>query len=109
MRFTQADLLEFTTTPDYREKAWPGDYWPSGDAGPGEFESVRAAFLDDLDALVRLAETADLLAELPWAPGYTPLRELLLAADHTAYHLGEVVALRRRLGLWPPDGGSDVG
>ena len=51
-----------------------------------------------------LAHTADLFAELPWAPGYTPLRELLLAADHNGYHLGQVVALRRRLGLWPSGG-----
>jgi uncharacterized damage-inducible protein DinB len=104
LRFTQADILEFTTSASYQEKAWPDAYWPGADARPGEFETARRAFLDDLDRLVRLAEDegTDLFAELPWAPGYTPLRELLLAADHNAHHLGQVVALRRRLGLWPP-------
>lgn len=102
LRFTQADILEFTTRADYAEKSWPDDYWPDADAGADDFEAARAAFLRDLDALVALAESADLFGELPWAPGYTPLRELLLAADHNAHHLGQVVTLRRQLGLWPP-------
>lgn len=103
LRFTQADILEFTTRADYAEKAWPDAYWPDEDAAPGEFDAARASFLHDLDALVALAEDADLFSELAWAPGYTPLRELLLAADHNAHHLGQVIALRRQLGLWPPD------
>ncbi|MDT7857737.1 DinB family protein [Rubrivirga sp. S365] len=105
LRFTQADILEFVRSPGYRTKDWPADYWPDRPAPPhgSEWEATRQAFLADLDALVALAETGDLFAELDHAPGYTLLRELLLAADHAAYHLGQVVALRRRLGLWPPD------
>ena len=102
LRFTQADILEFSRSAAYRDKDWPGDYWPDGPAPPGAWDGTAAAFLADRDALVGLAETGDLTAELEWAPGYTLLRELLLAADHNAYHLGQVVALRRRLGLWPP-------
>ena len=101
LRFTQADLLEFSRSSGYREKDWPADYWPDGPAPPGAWDAARRSFLADLDALVALAETGDLTAELGHAPGYTLLRELLLAADHNAYHLGQVVALRRRLGLWP--------
>ena len=103
LRFTQADILEFSRGASYRDKAWPGDYWPDGLAD-GAWDAECAAFLADLDTLVGLAETGDLVAEFEHAPGYTLLRELLLVADHNAYHLGQVVALRRRLGLWPPDG-----
>ncbi|WP_420455122.1 DinB family protein [Rubrivirga sp.] len=105
LRFTQADILEYATDPGYRDKTWPADYWPDGDAGPDDWDAARDAFRTDLDALAALAETADLTAELAWAPGYTVLRQVLLAADHNAHHLGQVVALRRQLGLWPPDGG----
>ena len=97
LRFTQADILAFCVDPDYASPRWPNAYWP--DAPGDDWDAQRNTFLADLDALVELAETADLLAELPWAPGYTVLRELMLAADHTAYHLGQVVALRRALGI----------
>ena len=103
LRFTQADILEFVAG-DYAEKAWPDDYWPERPAGPGDWGRSAAAFLAGLDALAALAQTADLTAELAHAPGYTVLREVMLAADHNAHHLGQVVALRRLLGLWPPPG-----
>lgn len=103
LRFTQADILEFVRSAAYREKDWPGDYWPDADGTPDGWAETCRAFLDDQRALVDLVERGDLVAELDHAPGYTLLREALLAADHAAYHLGQVVALRRRLGLWPPD------
>lgn len=108
LRFTQADILEFCHG-DYAEKEWPDGYWPDGDASDDDWEAARTAFLADLDELVAMAEdeAADLFAEFDHAPGYTLLRELLLAADHTAYHLGQVVALRRQLGLWPPPDPED--
>ena len=102
LRVAQADILEFTTSADYRDKQWPDDYWPDWGAQTVEWDTARRSFLADLDALATLAETADLTAELPHAPGYTPLRQILLAADHNAHHLGQVVDVRRALGLWPP-------
>ena len=102
--FTQSDILEFSRSPAYRAKEWPADYWPDRDGTTETWNRTLGAYLDDRDALIDLARSGDLTGELPWAPGYTLLRELLLAADHAAYHLGEVVALRRRLGLWPPGG-----
>ncbi len=102
LRMAQADILEFATSADYQDKDWPAAYWPERDAAAGDWDRQRAAFLADLDALADLARTADLTAELAWAPGYTPLRQILVAADHNAHHLGQVVALRRHLGLWPP-------
>ncbi len=101
LRFAQADILEFVRG-DYHDKDWPADYWPERDASADDWRQSRAGFFRDLDALVDLVQTADLTAELPHAPGYTVLRQVLLAADHNAYHLGQIVALRRLLGLWPP-------
>ena len=102
LRYAQADLLEYATAADYASKDWPADYWPDGPAGPDDWDREKAAFLRDLGALVTLAETTDLTAELDHAPGYTALRQILVAADHNSHHLGQVIALRRQLGLWPP-------
>ena len=103
LRIAQADILEFATDADYVSKAWPDDYWPAADAALGDWAAALDAFLSDLDALATLAETGDLYAELGHAPGYTLLRQVMLAADHNSHHLGQVVQLRRELGLWPPD------
>jgi len=102
--FSQHDILVFSINPDYQEPAWPADYWPAVEATPESWADTTRAFFDDLDKLVRLVESpeTDLLAELDHAPGYTLLREALLAADHNAHHLGEVIALRRLLGIWEP-------
>ena len=99
LRFTLRDLLDFCRDPDYAEPAWPEAYWPAADGD--DYLDIVQTFHADTSAMADLARTADLTAELPWAPGYTVLREVLVAADHAAYHLGAAVALRRRLGLWP--------
>jgi DinB superfamily len=104
IRRTQADILEFCG-PDYEEKSWPDDYWPespeppSGAAWSASIEQIRR----DRGALQKLArdEGRDLTAALPTGKGQTLLRELILAADHTAYHVGELVVVRRLLGQWP--------
>ncbi len=100
--FTQHDILVFVQNPDYEGHAWPDAYWPDGDATPTSWADTTRAFCSDLDRLVALVEdeATDLFAELAWAPGYTLLRQALLAADHNAHHLGQIVALRRMLGLW---------
>lgn len=102
--FTQHDILVFVQNPDYPGAEWPSDYWPETDATPEAWDNTCQAFRSDLDRLVALVEdeATDLLAELAWAPGYTLLREVLLAADHNAHHLGEVIVLRRLLGIWEP-------
>ena len=101
LRFTLADILLFVRDPDYAEPAWPDAYWPAHAGDADAYAAEVAAFLADTEALDELTRTAALTAELPHAPGYSILREILVAADHAAYHLGEAVALRRRLGLWP--------
>lgn len=100
--FTQHDILVFCLNPDYAPHDWPDAYWPTIEATPASWADTRQAFLGDLEKLVRLVESpeTDLFAELDHAPGYTLLREVLLAADHNAHHLGEVIVVRRLLGLW---------
>ncbi len=104
LRLAQHDILDFCVNSHYEEMEWPADYWPADPAPPGPAawdESVRAC-LADRAALQALAADpkADLFARIPHGTGQTILRELLLAADHAAYHVGELVAVRRMLGAW---------
>ena len=101
MRIAQEDILDFSRNPKYREKKFPDDYWPSADAPPSEEAWDRSIqqFQKDLKAMQELiADTKhDLLAKIPHGQGQTLLREALLVADHNAYHLGQVVFLRKML------------
>ena len=104
MRRTQHDILEFCRNPNYVEPRWPDDYWPATDAPPSSaaWDESIAAFRRERDALKLVATdaTVDLFATIPHGSGQTYLRELLLIADHNAYHLGQLVAVRRLLGAW---------
>jgi uncharacterized damage-inducible protein DinB len=104
MRIAQADILDFSVNPHYEERlTWPGDYWPVARAprSGAEWTRALAAYRRDLAAMKALAtDTPDLAAPIPHGTGQTYLRELLLLADHTAYHVGQIVALRRQLGIW---------
>jgi hypothetical protein len=103
LRIAQHDILDFSLNPDYREKRWPDDYWPA--AAPPTVtawdESV-AAYRRDLAAMQALARDPkiDLFARIPHGSGQTYLREILLVVDHAAYHLGQLVLVRRLLGIW---------
>jgi uncharacterized damage-inducible protein DinB len=105
MRITQHDILDFCVNPKYEEMSWPDDYWPAS-AEPSSAkawtESVEQ-FKRDRSALQRLGRdpAIDLEDPIPHGKGQTYLRELLLVADHTAYHLGELIVVRRLLGAWP--------
>ena len=104
VRIAQADILEFCRSAKYREKKWPDDYWPASRAPrhAAAWNQSLAATRRDRKAFQRLAadKTIDLTAAIPHGTGQTYLREILLAADHTAYHVGQIVALRRQLGIW---------
>jgi hypothetical protein len=104
LRITQHDILDFCRNPNYKELDWPDDYWPAA-AGPASGsawdKSVRQ-FRHDRKELQQLAmdTTVDLGARIPHGSGQTYLRELVLAADHATYHIGELVLVRRLLGVW---------
>jgi hypothetical protein len=106
MRIAQADILEFCVDPHYvHERAWPDDYWPKDPAPPTAraWTKAIAAFKADRDAMKTIArKQRDLFALVPTGQGgQTYLRAILLAADHNAYHLGQLVAVRRAIGAWP--------
>jgi hypothetical protein len=104
LRIAQWDILDFCRNAEYNERKWPDEYWPKTAAPPDEKEwgeSVKA-FRNDLKAMCDLVadERTDLFAKIPHGDGQTILREALVVADHNAYHLGELVLLRRLLGAW---------
>jgi hypothetical protein len=105
LRITQHDILDFCINPNYTELTWPDDYWPRS-AGPDTpsawAESIRH-FQRDREGLQKLSTNLDLDLEskIPHGSGQTYLRELLLAADHAAYHIGELIVVRRLLQSWP--------
>ncbi|MEX2262049.1 MAG: DinB family protein [Bryobacteraceae bacterium] len=105
MRMAQHDILDFCVNPDYAEMKWPDDYWPRDEAPPNEkaWEKCVRDFRKDLSAMEALVtdHKRDLLAPIPHGEGQTLLREALLVADHNAYHLGQLVLLRRLLNVWP--------
>jgi uncharacterized damage-inducible protein DinB len=104
LRITQHDILDFSRNPQYAELSWPEDYWPDSAVPPDAdaWDRSVAAFHADRDALQALAADAevDLFARIPHGQGQTYLREILLAADHAAYHIGQLVLVRRLLGAW---------
>jgi hypothetical protein len=101
MRMAQADILDFSRNPKYKEKKFPDDYWPSTETPPSEEAWAQSIlhFQNDMQEMQELvAETRhDLLAKLPHGSGQTLLREVLVVADHNAYHLGQLVFLRKML------------
>lgn len=104
LRIAQEDILQFCIDPAYRERNWPDDYWPTNPTPPSvsAWDESIARFRKDREALKQLAlnPNIDLMGKVPSGTDHTYLRELLLVADHTAYHLGELVVVRRALGAW---------
>ena len=104
MRLAQWDILEFSRNPKHVSPDLPSGYWPKTQAPPNTAawnESIRE-FHRDLKAMQDLVANpkTDLFARIAWGDGQTILREVLLLADHDAYHLGQFVDLRRLLGAW---------
>jgi uncharacterized damage-inducible protein DinB len=103
MRLCQLDILEFCRNPAYQEPPME-DYWPKTVAPPtsSSWDESISSFLNDREALKKMAADPriDIFAAIPHGAGQTYLREILLVADHNAYHLGQLVAVQRLLGCW---------
>ena len=104
LRITQADLLAYLQSPTYAPPAWPDDYWPKEPEPPTHAawdEAVAAvqAGRGRLKALVRGLPNPT--APIPWGGAHTYLRTILVAMDHEAYHVGQIVLVRQLLGAWP--------
>jgi len=104
LRITLWDILEFSRSPKHVSPAWPSGYWPPTQTPPNEkaWNKSAAEFRRLMEGMVGLVEddSLDLFAPIQHGDGQTILREMLLAADHNAYHLGQLVEVRRSLGAW---------
>jgi hypothetical protein len=99
LRIAQWDILDFSRNANYKEMKWPDDYWPKNEGTAESWKRSVKQILADLQAMRDLVadEKTDLFAKIPWGDGQTILREVLLIADHNAYHLGQIILLRRIL------------
>jgi len=104
IRIAQWDILEFSRNKKHVSPKWPEGYWPKAAAPPTAAAWTKSIqqFRRDLKAMQTLVENpkTDLFAKIPWGDGQTILREALLVADHNAYHLGQLLDVRRLLGAW---------
>ncbi|HVI10617.1 MAG TPA: DinB family protein [Candidatus Binatia bacterium] len=104
LRLAQWDILEFSINPKYKAHKWPEDYWPKSEApaNAAAWDKSIREFRRDLKSMQDLVANpkTDLFALIPWGEGQTILREAMLLADHNAYHIGQLVDVRRLLGAW---------
>jgi hypothetical protein len=104
LRIAQWDIMEFSRHPGHKSPEFPSGYWPTKPAPPDEkaWDKSVAAFHRDLKSFCDLItdESTDLFARIPHGDGQTILKEALVLADHNAYHLGQLVLVRRLLGAW---------
>lgn len=104
IRRTQNDILNFIINPKYKELEWPKDYWPERDekATQKDWDKTITSFRKDLKALEKIVANpkTDLFAKIKWGEGQTILREILLVADHSAYHIGEFAIMRQTMNTW---------
>lgn len=104
MRIAQWDILDFCRNPKYAPLDFPSGYWPHGNSPPDSKAWAKSVknFRGDLVAIQEMVADPriDLFAAIPHGEGQTIVREALLVADHNAYHLGQLVVLRRLLGAW---------
>jgi hypothetical protein len=104
LRFALLDILDFSRNPDYQEPNWPDDYWPKekAPADQAALDKSIQAIKTGMEEMIRLVEDPDndLYTPFPHGNGQTLLREAMLVAEHNAYHLGQIVLMRRLLGEW---------
>ena len=105
MRICQWDILEFIRSPEYKSPSWPKGYWPAKgeSADENKWNKTLGNFRADLSSVENLLgdSSTNLYQPIPHSPEYNIFREILLIADHNAYHLGELVVLRKALSIWP--------
>ena len=102
IRITQWDMLEFSKDGSHQSPDWPDNYWPKETAPKDDNtwnQTVKQIDLDR-DELINLVKTGDLFTKIPHGDGQNILREALQAADHNAYHIAEIIVIRRLLGAW---------
>lgn len=109
IRIAQHDILRYTMEANWQSPDWPSGYWPAVPSSKGPdlteegWNTTIEQLRQDLDEVIKIVQDpkTDLTAEIPHAREHTYLREILLVADHNAYHLAQIVAIRKALGDWP--------
>jgi len=102
IRIAQWDMLEFSKDGRHKSPKWPDDYWPKETAPKSEQEwkDCLKQIDEDLKAFIELVESEDLFEQIPHGDGQNILREALQIADHNAYHVAEIIVIRRLLNAW---------
>ena len=102
LRLAQRDILDFTVNPEYQSKSWPDNYWPKDKGDAEKWKNSVKNFLDDRKEIEAMLEDSavDLYSPIPYAPDYTIFREIVIVIDHNSYHTGQLLSLRRALGIW---------
>jgi hypothetical protein len=104
IRISQNDILDFITNPNYQDKSWPKDYWPDPKtvATASDWQLTIESFHKDQQALVDLIHdpTTNLFVKIPHGSGQNILKEIMVVADHNAYHIGEFAIVRQVMGTW---------
>ncbi|MES3630710.1 MAG: DinB family protein [Longimonas sp.] len=105
VRLAQDDLLRYCTDEDYAPGEWPADYWPDAPAPPSPAAWTRSceSVVADREALLGFLDDTDPFETVPTHDTHTMARSVLIAISHTAYHIGQLVVVRRLLGCWPPE------
>ncbi|MCX2452071.1 DinB family protein [Pedobacter sp. PLR] len=102
IRIAQWDMLEFSKDGNHKSPVWPDEYWPK-EVAPTDKSSWDKALRqieEDLKAFVELMQQRDLYEPIAHGTGQTILREAFQIVDHAAYHIAEIVVIRRLLGIW---------
>lgn len=105
LRLAQKDLLDFCVNAQYAHTmSWPDDYWPGTPVpSEAEWQASLADFTADRARLQQMIrdESLDLFKIVPTGKDrQTYVRAILLVIDHNAYHVGQLIAIRRALGIW---------
>jgi hypothetical protein len=102
IRIAQWDMLEFSKSEKHESPAWPGEYWVKETAPADEaaWERSIKQIGDDRDEFIKLLNKVDIYKAIPHGDGQSILREALQIADHNAYHIAEIIIIRRLLGVW---------
>ncbi len=104
MRIAQEDILKYTLSESWKSPEWPVGYWPDDNDSMNDdiWNNTFTGFFRDLESMIHLVndESMDLTQEIPHGDGKTYLREILLVADHNAYHIGKIIDIRKILGDW---------
>lgn len=102
IKIAQWDMLEFSKDGNHQSPKWPDEYWPkeSSPKDQQQWDRTIAQINEDLSGFIELIEKEDLFAKIPHGSGQNILREALQVADHNAYHIAEIVVIRRLLGAW---------